>query len=246
MKKGLQLVFCLAFPVLFSFSPAPSFKARPAESYKKILVSAKTTAKVSLKERLFAFYNTSLRRAGLSRDAFKYAVTGYMNLLSMGRLNNSRYLTIVDFSQSSLKKRFYLLDIRAAKLVINTYVAHGRNSGSIMANNFSNRPESAESSLGFYITKHTYYGDHGYALRIGGVEKGFNTNAEERAIVVHGSHYVNSAMARAGFMGRSLGCPALPCAVSTQVIQKIKNGSALFIYHPTKSYLQHSRLLAKA
>ncbi|MDB5230524.1 MAG: murein L,D-transpeptidase catalytic domain family protein [Chitinophagaceae bacterium] len=240
------MALCLALPLMFSFTPAPALHIKPAAAYKKIIASKTSAGKSSLKERLFSFYNASLKRAGLSKDAFKYAVTGYMNLLSKGMVNNSRYLTIIDFSQSSLKKRFYLLDVQAAKLLINTYVAHGRKSGSIMANNFSNRPESSESSLGFYITKHTYYGNHGLSLRIGGVEKGFNTNAEERAIVVHGSHYVNGSMARAGFMGRSLGCPALPSAVSGQVIQKIKNGSALFIFHPTKSYLQNSKLLAKA
>jgi hypothetical protein len=98
--------------------------------------------------------------------------------------------------------------------------------------------------LGFYITQQTYTGEHGLSLRISGVEPGFNDKALARGIVIHGAAYVDGARAKAGvFMGRSFGCPAVPQNESTQIINTIKNGTCLFIYHPSKNYLQHSKIL---
>jgi len=122
------------------------------------------------------------------------------------------------------------------------YVAHGRNSGAEFASNFSNRPESLQSSLGFYITGETYIGQHGLSLRVNGIEKGINDNAYQRAIVVHGANYIGEKWG-GSYMGRSFGCPAVPAAESAQLINTIKNGSVLFIYHPTASYLKGSKIL---
>lgn len=184
-----------------------------------------------------------LEGKGLSRQAFDYAVAGYQKLVRNGSLHNTDYLTIVDLSQSSRKKRFYLIDVRNARLVENTYVAHGRNSGLDEAASFSNLPESNQSSLGFYITKGTYTGKHGMSLKLSGLEKGFNDNAEARAIVVHGADYVNEGRVASAFMGRSLGCPALANDVAPRVINTIKDGSALFVYYPSDNYIHSSALL---
>ena len=46
-----------------------------------------------------------------------------------------------------------------------------------------------------------------------------------------------------GEMGRSLGCAAMPNAMSPKIIKTIKNGSCLFIYHPTANYLTHSNVI---
>jgi hypothetical protein len=188
-----------------------------------------------------ALYNKlSLRNMGLNINAFKYAITGYMKLLNRGIISNKQYLTIVDFSQSSRKKRFYIIDVKRQKLVMNTYVAHGKNSGADVARKFSNRPESEQSSLGFYLTKNTYFGKHGLALKLSGLERGINDNVERRAIVVHGSYYVNRERANTDRMGRSQGCPALPASQSAKAISYMKGGSAMFVYHPDKNYLNKS------
>ncbi len=71
-------------------------------------------------------------------------------------------------------------------------MAHGRNSGGEFATRFSNRPESLQSSLGFYITENTYFGEHGLTLKIRGVDQGFNDRATSRKIVLHGANYVES------------------------------------------------------
>ena len=186
----------------------------------------------------------NLQQYGLSEEAFDYALKGYRHLLDNNMLARPGYLTICDFSQSSAKKRLYIIDLINNKLDINTYVAHGRNSGAEYATKFSNTPESLQSSLGFYVTANTYTGEHGLSLRIKGVEPGFNDKALERSIVIHGAAYVDENRARNGiFMGRSFGCPAVPAKESSTIITTIKNGTCLFIYHPAKTYLLGSKIL---
>lgn len=192
-----------------------------------------------------ALYNDiNLQQYGLSKEAFDYAWRGYEQLIKKNMIRRSNYLTICDFSQSSKKKRLYIIDVDNSKLVTNTYVAHGKNSGGEFANSFSNKPESLQSSLGFYITDNTYIGKHGLSLRINGVDPGFNDKALMRTIVIHGADYVNeSRVQQGGYMGRSWGCPAVPKKEVTDIITTIKNGTCLFIYHPGKNYLLGSKIL---
>lgn len=199
----------------------------------------------SLEAEIETIYDSiQLEEKGLNKEAFKYAYTGYKKLLEEGKLNKEGIITICDFSQSSKRKRLYLIDLNEYKVLLNTYVAHGRNSGGEYAKKFSNKPESRQSSLGFYTTKKTYYGGHGLALTLSGLEPGFNDKAERRKIVVHGSKYIGDNFLRWGkFMGRSFGCPAVPMKQSTILINTIKDGSCLFIYHPNKNYLAGSKIL---
>lgn len=185
-----------------------------------------------------------LRRAGLSKKAFELAWKGYQYMLNKHMLRNRNVLSICDFSQSSRRKRLYIIDLESMKLLLNTHVAHGRNSGREYARSFSNSAESHKSSLGFYVTKQTYWGGHGLALEIDGLERGINDKANERKIVVHGSDYIGDNFLRGNpFNGRSFGCPAVPSKVNTRVINTIKNGSCFFIYHPTKNYISKSKML---
>ena len=185
-----------------------------------------------------------LDKYGLSAEAFQYAWQGYQHLSAQQKLSSSRYLTICDFSQSSRNKRLYIIDLENNQLVRNTYVAHGKNSGDEYASRFSNTPESLQSSLGFFITSQTYTGKHGLSLRLKGTEPGINDKAYERTIVIHGADYVNAGRVKAGmYMGRSWGCPAVPREESAAIIQTIRNGTCLFIYHPTGTYLKRSKIL---
>ncbi len=185
-----------------------------------------------------------LKKMGLNKEAFKYAYSGYKKLEEEGKLTKEGLITICDFSQSSKRKRLYLINLNEYKLLLNTYVAHGKNSGGEYARKFSNRPESLQSSLGFYKTKRTYYGGHGLALTLSGLEPGYNDKAERRKIVLHGSQYIGDNYKRWGkYMGRSFGCPAVPMKQSKKIINAIKDGSCLFIYHPSKNYLTGSKIL---
>ena len=181
---------------------------------------------------------------GLSKEVLEFAFRGYHNLLNKGMIKNPDIITICDFSQPSTSKRLYVIDLKNYELLLNTYVAHGKNSGLDYAEKFSNKPESHESSLGFYVTENTYFGEHGLSLRINGLDIGFNDRALERAIVVHGSAYVGDKRKQSGsYMGRSYGCPAVPQKQIKQLVNAIKNGSCLFIYHPTKNYIDNSTIL---
>lgn len=186
----------------------------------------------------------SLKEQGLSKQAFAFAYKGYRRLLQQNVISNSDYLVICDFSQSSKNKRLYIVDIVNKKVVLNTYVAHGRRSGGEFATRFSNKPESQQSSLGFYVTQNTYYGEHGLSLRMMGLEKGINDKALKRNIVIHGANYIgDSWLQKCNTMGRSYGCPALPRKESNEIINMIKKGSCIFIYHPSIGYLKGSKIL---
>ncbi|MCK7556728.1 murein L,D-transpeptidase catalytic domain family protein [Chitinophaga sedimenti] len=161
-----------------------------------------------------------------------------------GKIQNDGVLSIVDFSLPSSKKRLFVIDLENGKLLFNTPVSHGRNSGKGDATSFSNAPNSFKSSLGFYVTGNTYSGEHGYSLRLNGEEKGFNDNALSRGIVMHCADYVNEGLVQSqGYIGRSLGCPAIPTAVHKKVISAISNGSCLFVYSRDKGYLAKSKLI---
>jgi len=188
----------------------------------------------------------NLDSLGLSHEAFSYGLQGYMDLLSDGDIKNDHILSIVDFSLPSSKKRLFVIDLSTGKLLFNTFVSHGRNSGTDMATEFSNDPNSFKSSLGFYVTGDTYKGEHGYSLRLDGKEKGINDNAQERSIVMHAADYVNEAVVKAkGYLGRSLGCPAVPPALHKAIINTIKDGTCLFLYSPDQYYITHSRMIGQ-
>jgi hypothetical protein len=209
-------------------------------------VSSKKAAKAAaFAEEVTALYTQiDLQEMGLTKKAFEYALKGYYYLLDHHWLNKTNILSICDLSQSSRNKRLYVIDLEQRTVVVNTYVAHGRNSGGEFARSFSNNPASHKTSLGFYITQGTYYGNNGLSLKIRGMDRGFNDRANGRNIVVHGSQYVGPDFLQMNqFCGRSYGCPALPATESDSIIDLIKEGTCLFIYHPTKKYLTRSKIL---
>jgi hypothetical protein len=182
----------------------------------------------------------------LSRNAFSYALKGLENLQDQGAVSNDSVLTVIDFSLPSYKKRLFVIDLDSGELLFNTYVSHGRNSGTDMAKRFSNRLNSYQSSPGFYVTGKTYFGEHGYSLRLDGKEKGINDKAFKRAIVMHAADYVsNYSIKVKGYLGRSLGCPAIPAAIHKPLINTIKDGSCLFIYSPDPNYITRSPLIGQ-
>ena len=103
---------------------------------------------------------------------------------------------------------------------------------------------SLQSSLGVFVTRESYFGGHGYALRLSGLEPGINDNAYRRATVIHGARYVNAATARRyGRIGRSWGCPAVGNELAEPIINTIKNNTLVFAYYPDRHWLSHSRYL---
>lgn len=181
---------------------------------------------------------------GLKKEIFFEALKGYEYLLSQNKLQRTDVLTICDYSQLSSCKRLYVIDMVEGKLLYNTYVSHGKNSGKDSAYSFSNRNNSHKSSLGFMVTGETYRGRAGYSMHFDGMEKGINDHVRMRNIVLHGSYYVNEDRADAGtMMGRSYGCPAVPFGEHEEIIDRITGGSCFFIYSPDKIYAKTSKIV---
>jgi hypothetical protein len=199
---------------------------------------------ISLSEAEIAYGNLNTNHFELpTKDSFTKALEGYFRLEEKGKIKK-RLLTVVDFSLSANQKRLWIIDLNTKEILHQTYVAHGRNTGDEFANAFSNIPESFQSSLGFYATAESYFGKHGYSLRLDGLEKGINDKARERAIVIHGADYVSeNFISQHGRLGRSLGCPSLPMEESKEIIDLIKDKSCLFIYYPSEEYLRKSQLI---
>lgn len=240
-KNWTSRVLVIAGIFVFCLSLAFTSSKKEAEA---VTVANIAAVKSVIAEKMPLYDSLDLGSLGLSRQAFEYALTGYNNLLNAGKIRKDNLLSILDFSMPSGKKRLFVIDIATGELVFNTYAAHGRNSGTSIATKFSNKMNSYQSSLGFYITGDTYNGKHGTSLRLQGEEKGINDNALARGIVMHSATYVDEAVvASQGFIGRSQGCPALPGNIYKDVINKIKDGSCLFLYSPDKYYSSHSKML---
>jgi L,D-transpeptidase catalytic domain len=175
---------------------------------------------------------------------FATALRAAANAVQRGDALDPATLTVIDFSRPSTEKRMWVYDLRSRTLLFDELVAHGRGSGQALATMFSNDAESNRSSLGLYRTGETYIGKHGYSLRLDGLEPGFNDHARERGIVMHAADYVNASTARAqGYLGRSLGCPALRPEITKNVIDAVKGGGLLFAYYPDRHWLKTSKYL---
>ncbi|WP_058530245.1 murein L,D-transpeptidase catalytic domain family protein [Legionella rubrilucens] len=176
----------------------------------------------------------------LNKKVLKMALSAYKKASAKGAVKKP-VLTVIDYSLPSYKQRMWIFDLRKERLLYNTYVAHGKNSGMDVPHHFSNRPSSKETSLGTYVTRDTYYGSKGLSLNLQGLERGFNDNAYSRRVVIHGAWYVEpDFIKRAGRAGRSWGCPSIAKTLARPVINTIKGGSVVFAYYPDHYYLSHS------
>ncbi|MBN1598593.1 MAG: murein L,D-transpeptidase catalytic domain family protein [Bacteroidales bacterium] len=177
----------------------------------------------------------------INPEIIAHAINGFNKIKKEHKINDS-ILTIIDYSKPSTEERIFVVDIKNNNILSSALVAHGKSTGVLFAENFSNNPKSHQSCLGFFITVETYFGKHGYSLRMQGIEKGINDNAYKRSIVIHGANYVSSNyIDKYGRIGRSFGCPALPQEKNKQIIDLIKNQTCIFIYGNHKEYLSSSR-----
>lgn len=246
MKKSTTKLLPLRFILLFIIPVSFTFARLKPKSNASTTGIIKTVNKVvsEINNKMIIYDSLQLNTLGLSKRAFEEGLKGYNVLLSQGKLNNEGVISIVDFSLPSSQKRLFVIDLNNFKLLFNTYIAHGVKSGKEYATRFSNRPDSHMSSLGFYVTQATYFGEHGLSLKLEGEEKGINDNAESRAIVIHPADYVSENTVKSlGYLGRSYGCPALPENVAAPIIKTIKDGSCFFVYSDNEKYFSRSSLL---
>jgi hypothetical protein len=144
------------------------------------------------------------------------------------KIENHGYITLIDFSQHSSKKRLYQIGMDSGS-VTTMLVSAGQGSDPDHDGNateFSNENGSHMSSLGFYMTGNEYEGEHGKSLQLHGLSS-TNSNAFDRAIVIHGADYVPNGR---GWAGRSHGCPAVERSLVGPLIDRLKDGSLLYIF----------------
>jgi len=185
-----------------------------------------------------------INEAELNIEILRKALKGYLKLSNKNEIDIPEILSIIDFSLSANKKRLFIIDIKNQKLLFKELVAHGTKTGIEYAKYFSNKRYSNQSSLGFYVTGHTYEGRNGFSLKLHGKENAFNSNAFERGVVIHGANYVSEKFIKSnGRLGRSFGCPAVSAEKNKAIINTIKNGTCFFIFYPDKNYLKYSDFL---
>jgi L,D-transpeptidase catalytic domain len=164
--------------------------------------------------------------------------------IGSGAVEQPKTLTIIDYSKPSTEPRLWVLDLDTRKISYEELVAHGQGSGGNLPTQFSNEPDSHQTSIGLFVTEATYVGRNGYSLRLNGLERGFNDRAKERAIVMHGAPYVNDAIGKSlGRLGRSHGCPAVREPIARELIDRVKGGSLVFSYYPDDDWLRTSTFL---
>lgn len=219
---------------LFAFVLFTSFSNIPSSNNSLLITPSKKIEKpISM---VASVYETMDKKefSMPSFESFNQALEGFYKLKEKGLVERD-VITLIDFTKSSNQKRLWVIDLENNVVLFNTLVAHGKNSGEEFANSFSNKSESFQSSLGFYITGEVYNGKHGMSLKLDGLEKGFNDNARNRAVVVHGADYVSESFIKNhNRLGRSQGCPAVPVEMNEKIINAIKGKSCLFIYHSSK------------
>ena len=161
---------------------------------------------------------------GLLRDALD-ALELHRDLIA-----HRDFLGIADFSLPSRLPRFHLLNLTDGS-VRTHWVAHGRGSDprhTGWLERFSNEPRSNATSAGAYRTDSSYLGAHGHSIRLEGLDA-TNSNATERAIVVHGAWYVSEEMiGRWGMLGRSEGCFAVSNASLDEVLTRLGPGRLIY------------------
>ena len=181
---------------------------------------------------------------GLDTKVLDMALQARTCAAAYGDIEGDSRLAVIDYSMPSTEKRLWVFDLASGDVVFNEHVAHGQGSGGNMTTAFSNNDGSHQTSLGLFRTAETYHGGNGYSMRMDGLDAGYNDNARDRLIVMHGADYVNpAATASLGRLGRSWGCPAVRRAVAQDMIDLLKDGQLLFSYYPEQDWIDSSRFL---
>ena len=231
MKKMRPIIFCL-FIALYGFS-WPFSNKTSSEAF---------GSSMWINQEVNIFHAEA---NNINPNVLKLGLEAYVNGKKQG-YSMKDMLTIIDYSKPSTQRRLWVFDVKSGKTLFNTWVSHGKNSGTVSANSFSNAPGSLKSSYGVFITDMSpYIGGNGYSLRMKGLEKGINDNAYRRDIVFHGAWYVSpDTIKKYGQLGRSWGCPAVDTHLAKALIDTIKAKSLVFAYYPDRNWLRGSKFLA--
>ncbi|MEQ1568477.1 MAG: murein L,D-transpeptidase catalytic domain family protein [Myxococcota bacterium] len=184
---------------------------------------------------------------GLDDEVWSAALYGFDAAWQQGDTDRLEY-GVIDFSLPSTEPRMFWVDLRTGEMLFAELTSHGIGSQDpsdlAMADTFSNVSGSNASSLGMLRTAETYYGSHGYSMRLDGLEAGYNDNVRDRVIVVHSADYATQDFVDDyGYLGRSQGCPAIDPAVSDDLIDTVADGALMLAWYPDSDYLADSDYL---
>jgi hypothetical protein len=244
-KSWLILLSIIVIAKLSICNATPSLKISPLMTPITKPTVQTDSIKPVIQENLNDKARVILQKApNINPKALKLALKAYQSADKLGVQHQKGILSIIDFSKPDNAKRLWIVDLNRNKILFNTLVAHGVNSGDLYATRFSNAPSSLCSSIGLYLTKNAYQGTFGLSLRLDGLDKGFNDNALKRAVVFHGGTFVSDFLVKqCGKIGRSWGCPTVAQHLAYPIIHTIKNGTLVFAYAPNRSYEAKSRFL---
>ncbi|MCB0365942.1 MAG: murein L,D-transpeptidase catalytic domain family protein [Bdellovibrionaceae bacterium] len=238
MDKGKYLLFGILLlnqvQPCFGQVPTPSvprvsWSASSMDSLVERCVADKTRIS-QLPVKALKFDEGKLLSKALRRGLPELAVRRALQFLQQNqdRIPNKEYLTIVDYAQSALDKRFHILRLRDGE-TWSFPVQHGRESdpdqdGFVNSlHHFGNEVGTHMSIVGFAVTGGSYYGHSGTGLIIHGMETAKNDQACRRSIVVKGGDKV-------GTVWRSRGSVVLDSRRAEKVIGQIKDGSVIYFY----------------
>jgi hypothetical protein len=180
------------------------------------------------------------QKDGLNPKVLQLGLKAYNKVREQGK-DKQGILTIIDYTLPSSKPRFWVIDVPKNQVLYNIHVAHGKDSGNLHSDKFSDKRQSLQTSIGVYLTGSSYEGKHGYSLKLNGLDVGFNDKALQRTIVMHSAWYVSKGfLAKYGRLGRSWGCPALSKTIASKIIKIIKDGTVILAYYPDKAWLNSS------
>lgn len=218
-----QFLFLAAVTSLFGFSTPTD--ANTSDWIKKEIRLIKSDAK------------------NIDSSVLRVSLTAYKHATEQGYAKKD-ILTVIDYSKPSTARRLWVFDLKHGKTLFNTYVTHGKNSGNLNSHDFSNREGSLKSSIGVFVTDHAYFGTHGLALKLKGLEHGINDNAYKRHIVMHGASYATPDIIKQyGRLGRSWGCTAVSPRLAKPLINTIKDDTVIVAYYPDRAWLHKSAFL---
>jgi hypothetical protein len=176
----------------------------------------------------FAASGVNAMTGGLAPALLRRALAAFDK--HQARLARRDHIGVVDFSAPSRVPRFHLVNLVNGGTT-SLLVAHGRGSDpghSGFLERFSNEVGSLATSSGAYLVSDSYVGRHGSSRRLVGLDPQ-NSNAEVRAIVMHGAWYVGPDMVRDhGKLGRSEGCFAFAENELAQVFDRLAPGRLIY------------------
>jgi len=146
---------------------------------------------------------------------------------------STRYCFLLDMRLQSGLKRFFVYDMSNNMVAFSGLVSHGDcDQNFLKTARFSNTPGGGCTSIGIYKVGRAYYGQYGKTYKLYGLQE-TNSNAFNRAIVLHGNTFVPDQESYPKLICNSSGCPMVSFSFLdklSSVIDKSPKPVLLWVY----------------